>query len=185
MRLQLLLTLVVACAKQERVEVPTAAPGALQRRPHMVEEAAGCRRNQDSAGVSISAPLDPEAPIVVLDELHLHGRTPMSPRVAIWSDGDAIFAHGEGDDETLVTARLPKERAAAIARDVYTLLDDVPLFTDVYAASGGTLMRITVNVDGKWRSAAVHGDDTPIFSPSHMAPRHLRSRNQRRRPTLT
>jgi hypothetical protein len=126
----LLLALMGACAKHERVEVPAVAHGDLQRRPHMAQEAAGCRRNQDTAGVAINAPVDADAPLVVLDEIHLHGRTPMSPRVAIWSDGEAVFAHGEGNDETIVTSRIPKERAGAIARDVYRLLDDVPLFTE-------------------------------------------------------
>lgn len=114
----------------------------------------GCRGDPRSSDVRI-ATVDAEAPVLIVQETHLHGRGPPSPTLALWADGQVLFA---GTDDRLTTT-LPPSTIATLARSAYDQLHDVPHFTSVFDISGGTLLRITVRHGDDWRSAALYGDD--------------------------
>jgi hypothetical protein len=120
---------------------------------------AGCRGDANSSEVVINE-VGLDAPIVTVEELHMHGAGPPSPTIAIWADGQVLFADAsEGGTASLLLSKMSMNEAAAIARDVYRMLDEVPRSTTVLDISGGTLLRITVRDGSRWRTSAVFGDE--------------------------
>jgi hypothetical protein len=139
--------------------MPNAATSTLRPRPHRESAIAGCRGDPNRSEVAISEPVL-DAPIVIVEEIHMHGGGPPSPTIAIWADGQMLFADAsEGGTASLLASKMSMNEAAAIARDVYRELDGVPRSTTVLDISSGTLLQITVRGGDHWRSASVFGDD--------------------------
>lgn len=158
MRSVVALVVIVGCREPAAMR-PTAATSVLRPRPHMRAAIAGCRGDANSSEVVINE-VGLDAPIVTVEELHMHGAGPPSPTIAIWADGQVLFADAsEGGTASLLLSKMSMNEAAAIARDVYRMLDEVPRSTTVLDISGGTLLRITVRDGSRWRTSAVFGDE--------------------------
>lgn len=115
--------------------------------------------------IRVTSGVDPGTPILVLEEVHLHGWGPPQPTVAIWPDGKVLFAHPvgkNGDDikyEKLEGA-IPKSRVDELVHDVASALVSVPRYKSIYVnfgEDGGQLTTIVVRDGDKWRSATVYG----------------------------
>ncbi|MGE5186068.1 MAG: hypothetical protein ACM31C_28625, partial [Acidobacteriota bacterium] len=127
----------VACARA--VEHP-ASSEILQ--PQITDDqiVAHCSEGERNE-IRIGSAVDAGAPIIVLEEVHLHGWGPPQPTVAIWPDGRILFAHPSGMDGDRIKyeqleATLPKARVDALVREMASALVTVPRYESIYVNFG-------------------------------------------------
>jgi hypothetical protein len=156
-----LLVIVGACVSP--VEHPVNGD---ELQPRLTEKAiiAECRGGSGNE-VRLAGEVDPDAPILVLEEIHLHGEQPPQPTIAIWSDGRVLFNHLRSADADhrsfeLLQGSIAKSTVQTLVRDVTAELVTVPRYADaehVYFIDGGQLTTITVHNGDRWISATVYG----------------------------
>lgn len=135
-------------------------------RPRLTEKAiiAECGGGSGNE-VLLADGVDPDAPILVLGEIHLHGGQPPQPTIAIWSDGRVLFNHmrsTEVDHRSfeLLYGSITTASVQTLVRDVTADLIAVPRYSDAehtYIVDGGQLTTITVRNGDRWISATVYG----------------------------
>jgi hypothetical protein len=131
----------------------------LREPPTREAALAGCRGSGND--VEVDALADASAPLVVLEEIHLHGNGTPQPTIAVWADGHVVFSTVVGEKFEHLDGEMPSAAAAQLARDVFVALEGVARDTDVekdYSSDGGQVTRIVVRTGGHWRSASVYGD---------------------------
>jgi hypothetical protein len=154
---------------------PRAHTDSLQPPPTKEMALAGCRGSGDD--VQLDAPIDTSAPIVVLEEIHLHGEQPPQPTIAIWADGHVVFTRDASERFEHLDGEISTSTAATIARDVFAAIERVPRYTDVdknHEVAGGQVTMITVRRGDRWRSASVYGawrDDFLAETGKNTAPK--------------
>lgn len=138
--------------------MPRGDVSVLRPRPHVRAAIAGCRGTANTSEIAITN-VEGDAPSVIVEEYHLHGGGPPSPTIAVWDDGQVLFAGSRGGKRQRLVTRMSKDDAAVIVRDVYQMLERVPRSSTVFDMSGGTLLRITAREGRSWRTAALYGDE--------------------------
>jgi len=119
--------------------------------------------------VRLSGGVDPDAPIVVLEEEHLGGVQPPQPMVAIWPDGRILFTRPverpspDGPRFEHLQGTIPVATVEKIIRDVAAKLSTVPHYTSTYAGYHGQITRIVVRDGARWRGASVFGETESGF----------------------
>jgi hypothetical protein len=104
-----------------------------------------------------------EAPVLVLQEIKLHGWQPPQPSFAVWEDGEIDFLPDADPDRSPETwrrasGRMSREAARAFVRRVGTLLATAPAFTQTWTGSGGQVTSIAVRDGTRWRVVIVDGN---------------------------
>src|SRR5262245_54947786 len=94
----------------------------LRPRPTSKALAEGCRGGEGNE-VRLAAGIEADAPVVVLDEIHLHGVQPQQPMVALWPDGRVLFTRvlkADGDRTTFehLQATIPPSTVDALVHEV-------------------------------------------------------------------
>lgn len=149
-----------ACAKA--VEHPSARSD-IRPRPTPESIISGCTGGEQNE-VHLESATDRDAPVLVLDENHLHGEQPARPTIAIWSDGRVVFSHVRSTDgdrrewERLQGAISPT-RLEELVRSVTREIVSVPRHTNanaLYFVDGGQLTTITVHDGSRWLVASVY-----------------------------
>ena len=163
-RLTITCASILSCAAcVRRVERP-ASTEFLQARPTDDQIEAQCSQG-DHNEIRYAGGIDPGAPILVLEEVHLHGSGPPQPTVAIWPDGKILFAHiarKRGDEVRYdqLEGAIPKSTVDALVREVASAIKIVPRYKSIYVnfgEDGGQETTIVVRDGDKWRSADVYG----------------------------
>jgi len=146
------------------------ASSVLQPVPTKASILATCRGTDNE--VTVRTPDDGDPPMVVLEEVHLHGYQGAQPTIAVWADGSVIFSQQRGERSVELRTVISPDAAAAIAHDVFEDLEGTPRYFDAgrnASVDGGQLTTITVHAGARWRTAAVHdvyGDEILGTAPS-------------------
>ncbi|MBL0220571.1 MAG: hypothetical protein IPQ07_42725 [Myxococcales bacterium] len=156
-----MLVVVGACSGANK---PPARTDELVPRPTKNAILAGCSGGEDNE-VRLSTVVEPDAPVLVLGEIHLHGTQPPQPTIAIWADGRVLFTRAlptSTDHVELesLEGSLPPAAVPGLVHDVAADLVAVPRYTDVFVhpgTSGGQMTTITVRDGHRWISATVYG----------------------------
>jgi hypothetical protein len=156
--------LVLGCVACARVVEHPASSEILQPRITDDQIVAHCGEGERNE-IRIGSDVDPGAPIIVLEEVHLHGWGSPQPTVAIWPNGRILFAHPIGMDGDRIKyeqleATIPKTRVDTLVQETASALVTVPRYKSIYVnfgMDGGQLTTIVVRDGRQWRSATVYG----------------------------
>jgi hypothetical protein len=151
---------------------------ALHPRAGRAALAARCSGGSDNE-VRVAG-VDPDAPVIVLEEIHYHGRQPPQPTIAIWADGHVLFNHQKAVDTDgaavfdLLEGSMRQREVETLVRSVTSALISVPRYAEAeqgYISDGGQLTTITVRDGRRWISASTYGAYEDDFLATADGPR--------------
>ncbi len=143
---------------------PPARTGELVPRPTKNAILAGCSGGEDNE-VRLATGVEPDAPILVLGEIHLHGTQPPQRTIAIWADGRVLFTHAlptttDHVELESLEGSIPPATVLGLVEDVAADLVAVPRYANLFVhpvTSGGQMTTITVRDGDRWINATVYG----------------------------
>ena len=109
-------------------------------------------------GNGLALDIEPsDAPVLVLEEEHLHGAEVSSPRIAIWADGSVIFER----DNQRHAGRLSRARVQQLQREILSEIAGEPRDDSLdekngYQSDGGQITSIIVRDGATWHVAEMY-----------------------------